>query len=598
MGRFRRFVAAVLRSRTAGFEGLWAAAFLLPAIALAVAALDTQRVVNAEVRARITRTADMLHEQAASTLEAQEGLLSATVRRISGLDWAAIARSAEVHRFIRDIDERVPGTAALGLVAPDGHLVAASRRPVGVPPVDVSHRDYVVAHREGDRTFVSGGGTYVTSVFVTEPNKLTVVGLSRPTLDAEGRPDGGVVTAIFVPQRFGDFYARTVENTRDSVALLRRDGAVLARYPAPAAPVDARLAPDHPLVRAMKGEAHGGLVEASAAQDGVDRLYAWRQVGSYPVVVAYGIDRAVIGADIRKRLVAPGAVAVLGMAVLLLTTARAERASARLLAAERARTETEARLRQLERVGAFGELAAGVAHDFRNAAQVMESCARLLHRGADNPVRVREHADMVAHAATLIATLTNRMLDIARRRPAGQEAGGFDPYEAVVALSELLNRTLGGGCRVTPRLAATTPRMVMADRSEFESALVNLVVNARDAMPEGGEVVLWVGGLPPGAEMPASVSPPFVAVAVIDHGQGMDADTLAHAGEPFFTTKQSGQGTGLGVAGARGFAERVGGLLTLHSRPGNGTVATLWLPVQRGEEPVPEGALSPSPGMA
>jgi signal transduction histidine kinase len=228
----------------------------------------------------------------------------------------------------------------------------------------------------------------------------------------------------------------------------------------------------------------------------------------------------------------------------------------------------------------------------------MESCARLLHRGADNPTRVREHADMVGHAATQIATLTNRMLDIARRRPAGNEPGGFDPYQAVVGLSDLLNRTLGGGCRVSPRLASTGPRKVMADRSEFESALVNLVVNARDAMPEGGEVVLWVGGIPPGTALPAGVSPPFVAIAVIDQGQGMDDATLARAGEPFFTTKQSGQGTGLGVAGARGFAERAGGLLTLHSRPGEGTVATLWLPVRSDEEVAPEGALSPSPDVA
>jgi len=104
MRRFRRFAAALLQARFAGFESLWAAAFILPAIAFAIAALDTRRVVNAEVRARIARTADMLHEQAASTLEAQEGLLIATLRRISGLDWAAIATSAEVHGFIRAID--------------------------------------------------------------------------------------------------------------------------------------------------------------------------------------------------------------------------------------------------------------------------------------------------------------------------------------------------------------------------------------------------------------------------------------------------------------------------------------------------------------
>jgi two-component system NtrC family sensor kinase len=407
-----------------------------------------------------------------------------------------------------------------------------------------------------------------------------------------------VVVAAFQPARLDRFYARIAVHGGDRVMLVRADGAVLAQYPALAAPVGARLGAGHAMVAGMAQGAATGLVEA-VGRDGVERVFAYRRIGAYPVYAAYGTDRTAIGAEIRKRLVAPGLVAVLGMLVLLASTARAQRATARMLEAERARTDSEARLRQLERVGAFGELAAGVAHDFRNAAQVMESCARLLHRSAGSPEQVRAHADMVAHAATLVATLTNRMLDIARRRPAQDEGVAFDAWQAVTGLAELLNRTVGSGCRVTARLAGVRGRMVQADRREFESALVNLVVNARDAMPEGGEVVLTVGDPPAAAAMPEGLQGSFVAVAVIDQGMGMDAQTLARAGEPFFTTKPGGQGTGLGVAGARGFAERAGGRLSLHSAPGAGTAAVLWLPV--GGAGLAQGApagLSPSPEAA
>jgi len=578
MFRFRRFPMAWRPTRAAGFEGLWAAAVILPAIAFVAAAVDTSRVVHAEVRAQAVRVADMMHEHAASAFESQEGLLTATVRRVQGMDGAEVSRSAEVRAFIRDIDERMPGTAAVGLVAPDGRLVAVSRRGVERPTVDVSARDYVRAHREEAAPFLSRGGTFVTDVFVTEPNRMTVVGLSRATLARDGTADGGVVIATFQPERLDRFYGRIAEHAGDRVLLARADGAVLAQYPPLPDPVAARLAAGHPLVAAMAAGSVGGLVEA-AGRDGVDRLYAYRRIGSYPVYAAYGTDRAVIGAQIRQRLVAPGLVAALGMAILLASTARAQRATARMLAAERARTDSEARLRQLERVGAFGELAAGVAHDFRNAAQVMESCARLLHRSAGNPEQVRAHADMVAHAATLVATLTNRMLDIARRRPPRGEQAAFDAWRAVSGLAELLNRTVGGGCRVSARLEGVGGRMVQADLREFESALVNLVVNARDAMPEGGEVVLTVGDPPAMAAAPEGLEGSHVAVAVIDQGMGMDEQTLARAGEPFFTTKPDGQGTGLGLAGARGFAERAGGRLLLHSTPGKGTVAVLWLPV-------------------
>ncbi len=593
MRALNRQAEAFLSRLSVGFGWLWIAALLLPATAFLVIADQTSRNVNAEARARIARTVDMLHEHAMLSFEAQEGLLDATIQRIRGLGWTEIAQSRDVHEFMNDVVARVPTVLTLGIVAPDGRLVVSSRRaPPLLPRVDLSAREYVQAHHMAESPFMSEHGTYVSDVFETFPTRFIVAVLSRPTLDAEGRPDGGVVSATFSPARFAAFYQRVAEDPNDSVLLLRTDGAVLSRYPLPRSITGMRFPTQHPLTAAMaRPGASSGIVEAMGVIEGRQRLYAFRRIDGYPVHVAYGLDMRVIHAALRERLVGPGVVAVLSMLFLLASTAQAQRATTRRLASERARLEAEGKLRQLERVGAFGELAAGVAHDFRNAAQMMESSALLLDRSADHPARVREHAARVGHTATLIATLTNRMLDIVRRQPASNPAGNparaFDAVQATAELTALLNQTIGHGCRVSIRQGEGRPLLVAADRSEFESALVNLAVNARDAMPQGGEITLSAGSAAPPQVMPSlpALAAGAVRVAVTDRGIGMDEATRARAGEPFFTTKRNGTGTGLGLAGARNFAERCGGCLTIDSRPGAGTTVALWLPIAAARNP-------------
>lgn len=273
---------------------------------------------------------------------------------------------------------------------------------------------------------------------------------------------------------------------------------------------------------------------------------------------------------------------------------------------ERKRTEaalrdSEARLRQAEKMAALGELAGGVAHDFNNVLQAVDGAASLIRSHAADAARVAHFAAMIQDAAQRGSSITHRLLAFARRDELRAEV--LDVSALLDSLREMLAHTLGASVAICLDTADALPP-ILADRGQLESVLINLATNARDAMPEGGSLTFSAvtetivaepddGGPAPGA---------YVRLAVADTGKGMAPETLARAWEPFFTTKQQGKGTGLGLAMARGFAEQSGGALTIASELGQGTVVTLWLPIAlNGAVARPAGAnqatSSPAPGL-
>jgi len=261
--------------------------------------------------------------------------------------------------------------------------------------------------------------------------------------------------------------------------------------------------------------------------------------------------------------------------------------------AERARAEDE--LRQSQRMEALGQLAGGVAHDFNNVLQAIAGGARLIQRRPDDPDTVRRLAGLVVDAADRGASVTRRLLSFARRgalKPGPVEAGPL-----LEDMREMLARTLGGGICIKASAAPGLPPL-MADQGQLETVLVNLATNARDAMMgddglpgPGTNTILLSAALDDGS---AAALPPgrYVRLDVTDTGPGMGPETLAHAAEPFFTTKPRGRGTGLGLAVARGFAEQSGGAMVLHSAPGQGTAAQLWFPAAPAAA-APRGAGKP-----
>jgi two-component system cell cycle sensor histidine kinase/response regulator CckA len=244
---------------------------------------------------------------------------------------------------------------------------------------------------------------------------------------------------------------------------------------------------------------------------------------------------------------------------------------------EKLRAELEQRLAQAQRLESVGQLAGGVAHDFNNLLSVILTCVGFAERALPEDSPVRDDVEEIGRAAERAAALTRQLLMFSRREVSKKER--LDVGELVRDLERLLTRTLSERIALRIMCESSLPP-VLADRAQLEQVLVNLAVNARDAMPEGGTLAISVRGGEDG-----------VVVTVVDDGAGMAADVADRAFEPFFTTKEPGQGTGLGLATVHGIVTDSGGSVRLDSAPGEGTTVTVTLPAApagaAGAEPAP-----------
>lgn len=243
--------------------------------------------------------------------------------------------------------------------------------------------------------------------------------------------------------------------------------------------------------------------------------------------------------------------------------------------AQDALDEAREALAQAQKMEALGQLTGGVAHDFNNLLMAILSSLELLRKRIPADPRTTRLIDNAIAGAKRGATLTRRMLAFARRQELRPSA--VDIPTLVQGMSDLLQRSIGPGVRIETRFPLGLPP-ARVDAHQLELALLNLCVNARDAMPDGGTVTIS-GGFSTGAAEGAE--PGMVCLSVADTGTGMDEATLARALEPFFTTKGVGKGTGLGLPMVQGLAVQSEGRFVLRSRPREGTTAEIWLPVAR-----------------
>ncbi len=240
-----------------------------------------------------------------------------------------------------------------------------------------------------------------------------------------------------------------------------------------------------------------------------------------------------------------------------------------------ARVEAESALRQAQKLEAMGQLTGGVAHDFNNLLMIMSGGLNMLER-KDEPARREMLIGRMREAVERGAKLTQQLLAFSRKHDLAPQTLDFGAR--VEAMRELLDRSLGGQVRVAVDVAPNlTP--IYVDPAGLQHALVNLAVNARDAMPEGGVITIKAVNGAPGDPRAPSVS-----ISVIDTGIGMSTEVLARIFEPFFTTKDIGKGSGLGLAQVHGFAQQSGGRVEVQSAPGKGATMTLVLPRGEGRE--------------
>jgi PAS domain S-box-containing protein len=237
---------------------------------------------------------------------------------------------------------------------------------------------------------------------------------------------------------------------------------------------------------------------------------------------------------------------------------------------------TQEALRQSQKMEAMGQLTGGVAHDFNNLLSPIIGSLDLLQRRTDTDARMKRLIEGALTSAERAKTLVQRLLAFARRQPLQTTA--VDIADLVDGMSGLLATTLGPGLRLDVHLEQDLPA-AQADANQLEMALLNLAVNARDAMPSGGTLTVGAaaGNLDEGNEKNL-VPGRYVRLWVADTGIGMDEATLARSVEPFFSTKGLGRGTGLGLSMVHGLTAQLGGCLEMQSKPGSGTSITLWLP--------------------
>jgi len=248
------------------------------------------------------------------------------------------------------------------------------------------------------------------------------------------------------------------------------------------------------------------------------------------------------------------------------------------------RSKAEEQLRQVQKMEAVGHLTGGIAHDFNNMLAVILGGLTVMKRKlAKGEVDIERFADGAIEGAQRAASLTQRLLAFSRQQPLAPET--FSANGLVAGMSDLLGRTLGEPIKIETVLAGGLWQ-ILADRVQLESAIINLSVNARDAMPQGGRLTIETSNayvddifarefaIPPGQ---------YVLIEVADTGSGMTSDVVAKAFDPFYTTKEVGKGTGLGLSQVYGFVRQSGGHVKIYSEPGIGTTVKIYLPRYVGE---------------
>ena len=245
----------------------------------------------------------------------------------------------------------------------------------------------------------------------------------------------------------------------------------------------------------------------------------------------------------------------------------------------------EDQLRQAQKMEAVGRLAGGIAHDFNNLLTAIRGNAELMsHRVKKDPAMAAE-VDEILHAADRAASLTRQLLAFSRKQVLQPVA--LDINEIVASVSRMARRLIGTDVQLRQDLAPTLAP-VLADPARIEQVLLNLIVNARDAMPSGGMIAVRTANVRLEADAPemsqAGLAPgPFVLLAVSDNGIGMDQATQARIFEPFFTTKETGRGTGLGLSTVYGIIRQTGGAISVVSERGRGASFRVYLPAVTGE---------------
>jgi signal transduction histidine kinase len=568
-------VPAALRRRTLrSLSAVLGLALGLPALLFALVAWQAYREAFDAAEARMQNHARVAAEHTLRVLETTQALLARALDIVgNGDDASVLAREQEIHAQLARMTAPLPHLQSMWVFNASGRPLVSNRFFPAPKGLDISDREFFQWHRAG-----------TSDVFVTEALVARVTGerffdVSRRRVHADGS-FAGLVSVGLYPERLGAFYGELAGGEPGIVvALLRRDGRYVARWPQ-LLPPGAQLPANVPPLTLWGQGQTSGTIRLRSNVDGSERLGAFRAVGDYPLYVTAGMPRdAVIAAWLRDMALLaaftfPIAIALAWIAWVARRRAQLQfEASARLEAEVVQRRRAEDALLQSQKLEAVGRLTGGVAHDFNNLLAVVNNNAYLLRLRPDDPAARARALAAIERAVASGTQLTRQLLSFARRQPLHPQVVSLQ--ERLPSLLALVKPVLGAGVAVHCAVADDTPT-IRIDPAELELALLNLAMNARDAMPRGGRLDIEAGTLP--ADDPDALGVPTAQIRVSDSGTGIAPEVLDKVFDPFFTTKPVGEGTGLGLSQVYGLCKRSGGSARIESRPGAGTTVRLQFP--------------------
>ena len=553
-----------------------AASLLAPTMLFAFAAWNSYRNLAALTDERLARSLDVEQEEAQRTFQLVDLALNSVKDLVADMSADDIRRDEKhLHLLLQKLDAQIPLIQSIWIYDKEGRpLVSSWIEPA--PRESFADRDFFRAHLGGD------DGTYYGQVYESRFGAQPFFTVSQRLVH-----DGafmGVLEISVLPSNFFHFFATLAYAEGQQFSLIRNDGLFLARYPMAPAGAPTRLDEHSGLRRTIARTPAGGLYTIVSPIDHIERRFAARRLDGTPLYVTTGFSTSAMRSEWLWGMAAHLIYGVPVTLFLFFSLFAVLLRTQRLYAEINRRAAAEEALRQSQKLDAIGHLTGGVAHDFNNLLTIiignLEAAQRQLESWTDGAqIKLSRRLENAMHGAQRAATLTKRLLAFSRQQPLNPAL--LDVNRVLNGLSDFLRRALGedvsleivGGGGVWP---------VEADAAELEAAILNLAVNARDAMPEGGKLTIEASNSyldDSYCRQNADVQPgQYVQIAVTDTGSGMGKDVIERAFEPFFTTKESGQGTGLGLSQVYGFVKQSGGHVKIYSEAGEGTTIKIYLP--------------------
>jgi signal transduction histidine kinase len=558
---------------------------LIPVLLFAGAAWHDRSAILNTAASDGVKIVALLHEQAENLFAGHQIILDMIVSRIGDLDWDTIQSRPDLLHELEVMDMRLDGASEILLVDASGRARATTVHTEADEPLPAADRRcfLLLSKNEVDNC--------ISQPFADPSMGHYLFSLSQ-RLAKDGKFNGIAQVAISADYIVG-LWASATPSASDIVTMFKADGAVLAQSgrqsPAgPSRPDIGRFLVDRIGLNVT------GVIRGPLFEGGVDRITVYTKVGDQPVYIALSLDQGAILRTWYKNLTVYGFVAmsatagiVVAFGVALRRAQSENRAVSRWQAEIEERVKAEEQLRQSQKMEGLGKLTGGIAHDFNNLLTVIVGNLGLLKRFFPEG-KAQGHLQEALKAADSAVQLTTRLLAFARKQVLKPRA--VDLPRLVEGMENLLLRTLGPDIKLrVSRDPGIWPALV--DPNQIELIVLNLAINARDAMPVGGTLTISASNGEAGAGAPHDLGPgQYVVLTVADTGTGMDAATLGRATEPFFSTKEVGKGTGLGLSMMQGVVTQSGGGTRLSSQPGSGTQIEMWLPRART---LPEELLVP-----